>query len=111
MTLIQETSLGSITLNYKEYKHDVIILPDGSIKKRRAENPLIIELSEVKQVARGAKILIIGTGQAGKASLTKEAREWLEKQGILLLENPTPHAIKEYNALRNNLITAIMNVT
>jgi hypothetical protein len=104
---IDRTAFGSITVEGTVFEHDVIIRPDGEVKKRKKKlskavygTSHTISLDEAKYVRKqgpGADSLIIGTGQYGNVELSPEAAAYLEarKCGVVLL--PTPEVIDVWN--------------
>lgn len=105
MTIIDKTRFGSITVNGKRYKHDVLIRLDGKVRKRKKKlskdiygTSHVLSLQEAGHVyEQGAERMIFGTGQFGRAKLSDEAIEFFNKKGCKVELLPTPEAIKVWN--------------
>ncbi len=93
MLKIEASSFGEVTLNGQKYDHDVVILPDKMIKRKkwitknqhgtshkftREEMEEYVEMESDKLIDE----VIIGTGQYGKLDLLPETRKYLEEKGI-----------------------------
>lgn len=102
MAHIDSTSFGDITIDGKTYKDDVVILADGSVKKRGLHKGThIVCMEETEILFKGRqKVIVIGTGQSGVAEIEPEVTEKARKQGIKIIEAPTPIAIKKFNEIK-----------
>jgi hypothetical protein len=102
---IDKTSFGSVTIEGKVFTHDVIIRLDGMIKKRKKKlsksvygTSHIISLDEAKHVfEKGAKGLIIGSGQNGLVKLSDEASKYFKKKKCAVELLPTKEAVILWN--------------
>jgi len=102
---IDATDFGSITVDGKTYKHDVIIRLSGKVEKRRKRlskekygTSHIISKAEAKFVSEdGCDLLIVGAGQDGNARLSPEASKYFDKKHCRVLTQPTPEAIRAFN--------------
>jgi len=109
---IEATSFGSITIDGKKVRNDVIIRLDGSVKKRkkklskRVYGPShTISLDEVKHVyEEGAELLIIGTGRYDLVRLSEEAQTYLRKHNCRTKLAATPDAIGLWNKAKGKVI-------
>ncbi len=100
MVRIDGTSFGSITVNGKHYSHDVWILADGSIRRRDRDHEFT--LNELYLLLEGKpELVIVGTGQSGCVQVDKEAAELALKQGVKIIDDITPDALKRYNEAIN----------
>ncbi len=102
MVHIDSTSFGSITIDGKTYGDDVIILTDGTVKKRGLQKGThIVCLEETEPLFKGKpKVIVIGTGQSGVAEIEPEVTEKARDLGIKIIEAPTPIAIKKFNGIK-----------
>ena len=101
------TAFGSITVDGTVFAHDIIIRPDGAIKKRKKKlskaiygSSHTISLPEAKHLcdqAVGAKRLIVGSGQYGNVHLSPEAADYLRRQHYRVQLLETPAAIELWN--------------
>jgi hypothetical protein len=109
---------GSITIDGQSYDHDVVIELSGEIHKRNRKiskagfgTPHMVSLEEAKEVfERGAERIIIGSGQDGKLTVSKEALDFFKKHKIIADVLETPQAIEKWNTTEGNII-AIFHVT
>jgi len=115
---ISHTSFGSITICGERYEHDVLILLNGKVEKRKKKlskqvygTSHVIALAEAEFVyEKGAEVLLVGTGQSGLVSLSPEAETFFREKGCALELLPTPQAIVRWNELDEGAI-ALFHVT
>ena len=111
---IDGTAFGSITIDGTVFEHDVLVRPDGRVKKRKKKlskavygTSHTISLDEAKYV-RGqgtdADRLIVGSGQYGNVELSPEAAEYLERQRCRVVLLPTPEVIDVWNEAEGKAI-------
>jgi len=109
---IDGTTFGSITIDGSDIEHDVLIRLSGEIKKRKKKlskavfgTSHTISLEEAEYIFEmGAERLIIGSGQNGMVTLSKEASEYFKKEGIRVDLSPTPEAIHQWNKAKGSTI-------
>ena len=109
---IQETSFGSIKIDNTLYEHDVVIRLNGEIKKRKKKlskaiygSSHTVSLDEAKHIYdKGAKNVVIGSGQYGALGLSNEAKEYFKKKKCVVELLPTPEALKVWNESKNGTI-------
>ncbi len=99
------TRFGSITVEGELFEHDIVIGLDGKIRKRHKKlskaiygTSHVISLAEAEDIfQKGAKRLIIGTGQSGMVRLSDEAAAYFRKMGCVPHLPPTPQALRAWN--------------
>ena len=111
---IDGTAFGSITVEGTVFEHDIIIRPDGRVKKRRKElsktiygTSHMISLQEAKYVGEqgaSAGCLIVGSGQYGNVELSPEAAAYLKQRKCDVLLLPTPEVIDVWNKTEGSAI-------
>src|SRR5438094_944433 len=109
---IDRTEFGSITIDGKNYEHDVIIHLSGQVEKRRKKlskeeygTSHIISKDEAKYVFEdGCELLIVGAGQQGNVHLSPEAISYFKKKRCHVTVLPTPEAIESFNRSREKKI-------
>ncbi len=109
---IDATEFGSITVDGTVYEHDVIIRPGGEVRKRKKKlskavygTSHVVSLGEARHLySKGAKSIIIGTGQQGMLSLSREAETFFAKKDCGVLLRRTPEAAREWNKSAENII-------
>ncbi len=126
--MLTETGFGYIIVDGKKYNHDIVVYPDGEIKKRRKDlskkyrriynhTPLSREELEYYLKEAGTpELIIIGSGQYGVLPLTREAEEYLRKlesKGVRVIIDKTPNILQLVNELldQGKKMLAIIHVT
>src|SRR5262245_55346112 len=104
---IDGTSFGSITVEGTLFDHDIIIRPDGRVKKRKKKLSKAIygtshtislqEATYVCEQGAGAGRLIVGSGQYGNVALSPEAAAYLKQRNCDVVLLPTPEVIDLWN--------------
>ena len=103
---IDGTEFGSITISGKTYDHDVVTrLSEQVVKRKKKLSKRIygsshtVSEDEARFVfEKGCKELIFGTGQYGNAALSPEAAAFFEKKRCRVIAQPTPDAVRSFNA-------------
>lgn len=108
---IDKTEFGSITVDGTVFEHDVIIRPDGQVKKRKKKlskevygTSHMISLQEAEylwQQGAGPECLIVGSGQYGNVELSPEAAVYLERRRCPVELLPTPEVIDVWNQAKH----------
>ncbi|MGH3082999.1 MAG: Mth938-like domain-containing protein [Gaiellaceae bacterium] len=111
---IDRTAFGSITVDGSVFEHDVIIGPDGQVKKRKKKlskavygTSHTISLDEAKHVCNqgpDADRLIVGSGQYGNVELSPEAAAYVEERNFSVVLMPTPEVIDVWNETKGRAI-------
>ncbi len=107
-----DTGFGWIKVGKKEYDTDVVLvdLGDGNVRVRERDKSHaeirygtshVIDYIEIKSYLTpwrdaGISLIVIGTGQYGKAELDPIARDKLANEGINVVALPTPLALKKW---------------
>lgn len=81
MAKIDELIFGSIVVEGKKYRRDVLIFADGTVKKRKGGFLIFgshkIKKRELEELSRGQpEIIIVGIGTDGAANIAPEAESW-----------------------------------
>jgi hypothetical protein len=100
-----DTGFGWIEIDGERYEHDVLIRLDGTIKKRKKQlskriygTSHTISLDEAKHVyEKGARVLVVGTGQDDNVRLSPEAEGYFEQRGCRVQLLATPAALGVWN--------------
>ena len=109
---IESTRFGSIIIDGRKIKHDVILRPDGSVEKRKKGlskevygTSHTISLDEAEYVyEEGTDLLIIGTGQFDSVRLSEEAQACLRKHNCRVELAATPDATRMWNEAQGKVI-------
>jgi hypothetical protein len=118
-TIINGTEFGSITINDTIYDHDILICSDGLIKKRKKKlskavfgTSHTISRDEARYVhEKGTRLLIIGSGQYGRVTLSEDAKKFFEHKKCHVMLLPTPAAIDEWNKSVEKKKTGLFHIT
>ena len=110
--MINGTEFGCVIINGSRHSHDVLLRLSGKVKKRKKGlskrvygTSHIVSLAEAKDMfQKGAKRLILGTGQQGMVRLSDEAAEYFQRKGCGVQLLPTPAAIIAWNQARGAVI-------
>ncbi|MBU2579981.1 hypothetical protein KKF19_03460 [Patescibacteria group bacterium] len=96
---IDSYNFGEIMIDGKRYDADIIIYPN-KVKKWWRKQGHEVCIDDIKEaVDEGPDVLIIGAGTPGLMKVLKETEEYLEKQGIELIAEPTEKAVQIFNRL------------
>ena len=126
--MLEETGFGYIVVNGKRYSHDIVLYPDGKVRKRRKDlskkyrnryghTPLSREELELYVEESGnIEYLVIGTGQYGVLPLTPDAKKYigkLEEKGVKIIIDKTPNILSIINRLEkeDKRVLAIIHTT
>jgi hypothetical protein len=104
MTKIDKFGFGSAVIDETKHIRDLILLPDGAMKRRSSGFWIIgshhIKKEEVEQLyASGAEAVVIGVGILSRARLSDEAKNYAERQSAKLFVLPSRDAVRKWNQL------------
>ena len=102
MTKIDSFNFGFIVVDEKQYAHDVIILPDGTVKERSSGKGRLgshtISRSEIETLIKDIPdVVLIGTGFQGMARLAHDAEFLKMEPGLDIVVEPSPQVVKKFN--------------
>jgi hypothetical protein len=95
--VIEHYSFGSITIDGKNYSHDVIVAGSKVKSWRRAVSHEVSINDADPILEEKPKLIIFGTGAAGVMNVLPETEKYLEEQGIKVLISKTADAVRELN--------------
>jgi hypothetical protein len=109
---IDGTTFGSISIDGRKIKNDVVLRLDGSVVKRKKKlskqvysTSHIVSKAEIKHVYdKGAELLIVGTGRFDSVRLSDEASAYLQKRKCRTELAPTRRAIRLWNEAKGKVI-------
>jgi len=98
--MIDAYSAGEIKVDGRTYRKDVMII-HGRVKRDwwRQDGHLVDEQDVGEILSVGPKVLVIGTGYAGRMSVAGSLRSILADRDIKLISGNTFEATKIYNDL------------
>jgi hypothetical protein len=102
MARIDSFSFGFIVVDDKQYAHDVVIFPDGTVKERTPGKGRLgshsIARSEIEVLKREQPdVILVGTGVHGMARLAHDAEFYLIEPDLNMTLLPSTEIVKKYN--------------
>ena len=99
--MINGYKFGEIIIDHVPYRNDVIVyldhVQDNWWRKEGHKLQVIDIQGSIEQA--NPKTVVIGTGKFGVMRISKEVKEYLNRQEIKLYAEPTEKAVKIYNRL------------
>lgn len=118
MVKIDKMDFGWIVINGRKHRHDVVIFPDSTVKRRRGGILMfgshLFKLKEFEELCKHEMdALVIGRGTDDVAEISDEARNYVESRRITLFECPSEEAVQKFNELTKDgkTVGAIIHVT
>ena len=117
MAKIDELIFGSIVVEGKKYRRDILIFADGTVKKRKGGFLMFgsheIKRRELEELSQGQpETVIVGTGTNGAARITPEAESWAKGKKLSLLVQPSYDAVAKVNELaEQQKVAALIHIT
>jgi hypothetical protein len=115
---IDELIFGSIIVEGKKYRRDILLFADGTVKKRRGGFLMFgshkIKKQELEELSQGQpEIIIVGTGTNGAAHIAPEAESWAKGKNLSLLVQPSYDAVARVNELaeQKKKVAALIHIT
>jgi hypothetical protein len=115
---IDELIFGSIIVEGKKYRRDILIFADGTVKKRKGGFLVFgshkIKKRELEELSQGhPEIIIVGTGTDGAAHIAPEAESWAKGKNLSLLVQPSYDAVARLNEIveQKKKVAALMHIT
>lgn len=118
MAKIDKLSFGSIIIEGKKYRRDVLIFADGTVKRRKGGFLMFgshnIKKEEIEELIQGEpETIIIGTGTSGKASVATEIMNWAKEKNLNLIVQPSHEAVTKLNEFteQKKKVAALIHIT
>jgi hypothetical protein len=115
---IDELIFGSIVVEGKKYRQDILLFADGTVKKRKGGFLMFgshkIKKQELEELSHGQpEIIIVGTGTSGAAYIAPEVEGWAKGKDLSLLVQPSYDAVTRLNELveQKKKVAALMHIT
>lgn len=108
--VINDLSFGSVTIDGKTYRKDIIIDARTVIKRQKSESKKYSDrfghtpLSLDENIPWNCKYLIVGNGHSSSLPVMDEVYNIARQKDVELLIMSTPEAIKHINDRDTNLI-------
>ena len=99
--MLTNYKFGSVTINGKIVRNDVIVSPNGEVRAWEREKHHLFQLEDIKKevLEMHPEIVIFGTGAYGMARLSPEAKEFIQNNNIRVTIQRTRAAIELFNSL------------
>jgi len=97
--MIDSYDFGHISIDGKEYTHDVIILENKIIDWWRNEGHFA-QAVDFKDIPDDIEVLVIGTGASGVMKVADEVFEHFKQKKIKVIAEMTGDAVKTFNRLK-----------
>jgi hypothetical protein len=98
--MIEKYKFGQITIDGKNYNHDVEVRWTGEVLKWWRKESHVIDVEDVKRAIEARPdTIVIGTGESGVAKVTAEAQKFIKEKGIRLIIDLTEQATKTFNII------------
>jgi hypothetical protein len=118
MAKINSFNFGFIVVDDKQYAHDVIILPDGSVLDRHPGKGRLgshtISKSEIETLSKEpVDAILIGSGVQGMARLAHDAEHLMLDPELNITMLPSTQIVKKYNqhVEDGDKVAALIHVT
>jgi hypothetical protein len=107
MAKIDNIKFGSILIDQQYYRHDVMVFPNGEVRRRKGGLAMIgphgIKREEVEELVRaGAQAIVVGKGIFSRAKLRPDAQGFLQEGHIDFSVLPSKEAMTKFNTLIKN---------
>ena len=100
--LIDSYKFGSIVVDGRGYRSDVIVFPDRVLDgwwRREGHHLFVEDLKEVFEAEPKPEVIVVGTGNSGLMKVSSEVEETLRSSGIELVAESTKEACRTFNEL------------
>ena len=98
--MIGEYKFGSIAIEGKTYTYDVEVRWTKKVLPWPRKESHVIGVEDVKRaVEQNPDTIVIGTGEAGVAKITEEAKKFIQEKGIKLVVDKTKEVAKTFNVI------------
>jgi hypothetical protein len=115
---IDELTFGSLVVEGKKYRRDILVFADGTVRKRKGGFLMFgshgIKRRELEELSQGQpEMIIVGTGTDGAAHIAPEAESWAKANNVGLLVQPSYDAVARINesAEQKKKVAALIHVT
>ena len=101
--MIEKYSFGKIVVNGIPYTHDIKIIQGEVIPNWWRKTGHRVDVNDIMDIVEAKPdILVIGQGKPGYMKSSKSLQEFLERNGIDLIEETTSEAVQTTNGLLKN---------
>ena len=98
--MISEFSFGRIVVDGQTCNNDIKIVQGKLVSDWWRQSGHLVEIDDVQDILDSdSEILVIGKGQPGYMRIADSLRRRLAKHNMLLIDEPTPEAVRTFNRL------------
>lgn len=98
--MIEEYRFGKITINGQDYDYDVIVDWNGEVLKWTRKSSHTVDEEDIEEALdKEPEVIIIGTGEAGAAQVTEDAKQACKEADVELIIDKTEEAVKTFNVI------------
>ena len=119
MPRIESFKFGSIAVGGKTYRRDILMLPDGTVKRRRDSirfgiGSHVIKKGEIDELVKAnPEVVVVGTGTNAWAQLASDAELCAKEAKVELVALPSQKAVGKFNQLidEGKRVAALIHIT
>ena len=118
MAKVDSFRFGLIVIDGKKYVRDVLVFPDGTMRKRKGGfwkfGSHTIKREEIDQLVKAdPEEIIVGTGTSAKARLTPDTESWANEAKLNLVVLSSQEAVERFNRLvqEGKRVAALIHIT
>ena len=118
MVRVDELKFGSIVIGGVRHRSDVLILADGTVRRRRGGflmfgSHSIREAEIAELLQENPDTIVIGTGTDGVARVPADIDSWAGRNNVNVVVQPSYDAVDAYNELvgQHRITAALIHVT
>ncbi len=98
--MIDQYSFGKINISGVTYRSDVMIINGTVLPDWRRKKGHQVAVADVRDILDSRPdLLVVGTGRFDRMKVAPSLRQYLEENGITLVEKNTAEAVAEFNRL------------
>jgi hypothetical protein len=117
--MIEKYDFGILRVDGMEYRHDVILYPEGSGRGERVQanwwrqEGHRLDKADLEEVVKAKpEMLVVGTGYYGSMQVPPETIDFLNRLGIEVCAEPTQQACRRYNEVKDiRKVVAALHLT
>lgn len=118
MAKIDTFKFGSIVVDGKKYRRDLLFLPDGVVKQRKGGFWIFgdhnIKREEIEQLFQaGAEVALVGIGTSSKARVSDEAKKYVAEANLDVSILSSTDAVGKWNQMQDQgkKVAALIHIT
>lgn len=118
MAKIDSFSFGSIVVDGKKYRKDLIFLPDDTVKQRKGGFLMFgshdIKKQEIEELFQaGAEVALVGIGTSSKARVSDEGKNYAQEANLELSILPSHDVVEKWNQMlgQGKKVAALIHIT